>query len=231
MRIHIERLLKKRMKTSLAMKLKSAIETRQKLVFNNSAMICAVYLDPRYRAEITQYQSIASENEAKMKLIELWNRLNMIEQSNSMNNISTSGNLSTSSIFNSSDSFDSTRDMNEYLRRGGNVSSSSDITGTETNDINTAIEAFNPEFMPMEHSIIQYWENRKDENPLLYKLAMAIYAIPPTEVQIERDFSALDKILTKYRTKLSPAILEGILLIHLNKDLFYEIRNEKLNKK
>lgn len=230
MQLLIERLLKKKMTTNLAILLKNSIQNRKKLVFDNSAMICAVYLDPRFRAEITQHQSLANENDAKTNLLNLWNRLKLNQHSNTINDKSETENVSSSSILNSSDSFDLTREMCDYLKRDShNVSSLSNLSA-ETNDLNSELESFKPDFMPFDQSILNYWEARKDLNPLLYELAMAIYSIPPTEVQIERDFSALEKILTKYRTQLSPRILEAILLINLNKDLFYDVRDDKINE-
>lgn len=39
-------------------------------------------------------------------------------------------------------------------------------------------------------SIIQYWESKKKEYPILFEIAMVVVAIAPTQVTIERMFSA-----------------------------------------
>lgn len=99
---------------------------------------------------------------------------------------------------------------------------------TVSSDISSEIDAFDPEWLPMEHSFMKFWQDSKDKYPELYKLAMTIYSIPPTEVQIERDFSVLDRILTKLRMKLSAEMIEAILMINLNQDLFSLVRDEKM---
>lgn len=99
---------------------------------------------------------------------------------------------------------------------------------TVSSDISSEIDAFDPEWLPMKHSFMKFWQDSKDKYPELYKLAMTIYSIPPTEVQIERDFSVLDRILTKLRMKLSAEMIEAILMINLNQDLFSLVRDEKM---
>lgn len=79
-------------------------------------------------------------------------------------------------------------------------------------------------------SVHEYWESVKEEHKKLYKLAMVIFSIPPTEVQIERDFSSLDVVFTNRRGNLSSSRLEDIFLIHLNKDLFYNVNNDDINE-
>lgn len=60
----------------------------------------------------------------------------------------------------------------------------------------------------------------KEEHSELYRIAMVVYSVPPTEVQIERDFSNLDCVFTKRRGNLCQSRLKEIFLIHLNTDLF-----------
>lgn len=71
-------------------------------------------------------------------------------------------------------------------------------------------------------NIIIKWETDKFSFPILYELARTIMAVAPTEVSVERNFSALDFILTKRRNRLTDENLEMILLIKLNHSLFYE---------
>lgn len=79
--------------------------------------------------------------------------------------------------------------------------------------------------------LIDYWNSVKSELKQLYELAKCIYAIPPTEVEIERDFSQLNFIYTQRRhNNLSEKNLTEILLIHLNEDLFFIVKEEELLK-
>lgn len=96
-------------------------------------------------------------------------------------------------------------------------------------DIENEIRLFQPhKHLPSDASVIEFWNSMREKNVRLYELAMAIYAIPPTEVQIERDFSKLEFIFSQRRQFLSSDLLEAILLIHLNKDIFFRIKEEEL---
>jgi hypothetical protein len=64
-----------------------------------------------------------------------------------------------------------------------------------------------------------YWENRKNEKEL-YLLSQVIISVPATQVSVERAFSALNLVMTKQRTRLGKEILNEILLIKLNRDVF-----------
>lgn len=67
-----------------------------------------------------------------------------------------------------------------------------------------------------------FWKTGKFEYPILFKLSQLVLAVPPTEVAVERNFSALDFILNKRRNRLTDLNLETILLLKLNKSVFYE---------
>lgn len=62
----------------------------------------------------------------------------------------------------------------------------------------------------------------------MYELARCIFAIPPTEVEIEKNFSNLNFIFTQRRQHLSEDHLDAILQIHLKKDLFFILNEEEL---
>lgn len=68
------------------------------------------------------------------------------------------------------------------------------------------------------NSILEFWNSRKDDDPVLYELASIIHAIPPSQTTVERAFSILNYILNPRRTRLSESTLEMILMINLNKD-------------
>lgn len=97
-------------------------------------------------------------------------------------------------------------------------------------DIENELIMFVPEEMSSEQGIIEYWNSKKNQNRHLYELAKCIYAIPPTEVEIERDFSLLNFVFTERRHNLSEENLAAIMRIHLNKDLFFVIKEEELYK-
>lgn len=62
----------------------------------------------------------------------------------------------------------------------------------------------------------------------MYELARCIFAIPPTEVEIEKNFSHLNFIFTQRRQNLSEDHLDAILQTHLKKGLFFILNEEEL---
>lgn len=86
--------------------------------------------------------------------------------------------------------------------------------------------------MPIYAFVLEYWHNSYDQqhSRLLFDVSMAILAIPPTEVAIERDFSTLRIILSDLRTNLSPQTLEDILTINLNRSLYLQINEIELSE-
>lgn len=209
-------------------------------------MQCALYLDPRFRCEIVHDEQMIEQ--AKQSLLNLWRRINYIRHNESQAEFGTTGNdttiQSTNNCSGSSD-LDMNIDFNDpslldnYLSRNqsqseqlGNVGESSESTshGNNYDSIEDELDIFDPEKLPSDTDILSYWETMKESHEKLYELAIAVFSIPPTEVQIERDFSHLEYIFSNRRCNLSPDLIDDILLIHLNSDLFYLIKTEELNR-
>lgn len=214
-------------RTNLAKLLYDALNERKKAIFENSLMQCALYLDPRYRREVLRNREIAEV--AAQKLSNLWHRIDNIRQTNIIE--STTNCSAESCLMNMEFNFNDTDALERYLDRETNTDSPTAIHRDRREvDIELEIELFQPEKLPVKTNLIVYWESVKSENPRLYEIAMILYAIPPTEVEVERDFSHLEYIYTSRRYKLSPDLLEAILMIHLNTDLFKIIKEEELSK-
>lgn len=75
---------------------------------------------------------------------------------------------------------------------------------------------------------MEIWETWISEFPELYILSNTINAIPSSQAGAERYISALSFVFTDKRFKLGQQILEDILKIKLNKELFYEICEEEV---
>lgn len=208
MRIRLEAYAaKSTFKTKLSQNLIQFLQVRYPSVFDNAQMKCALLLDPRFRRVIKRDRN---EYElAKSTLVKLYHRLKGLQPSQSTTQISNA-----SSDFNVS--VDEESELNKLMAQGQATHNNSD----RHLDIGEAIDLFQPEFMPVDKSVLEFWETQKQT--LLYDLAMAVYSIPPTQVQIERDFS-------ERRYRLSQERLGQILLIYYNKDLFYVVKNEELS--
>lgn len=70
---------------------------------------------------------------------------------------------------------------------------------------------------------IAYWAKKKDEMKELYELSTILNAVPVTQVTVERAFSSLAFILTALRNSMAADTLENILIIRLNKEIFFKI--------
>lgn len=57
---------------------------------------------------------------------------------------------------------------------------------------------------------------------------MVIFAISPTQAIVERSFSTMGYVFNERRSMLSKQMLEDILIIGLNSDLFYKNNVDEL---
>lgn len=217
MQLHLKACLtKKNYKTALANHLIKAIHQRNDMIFANPFMGCALFLDPRFR-HIFIADEIKKEN-AKLMLSNIWQRMKSSES------IPSNGeNANTSEI---SFQFDAHAALNTMMQT---QNSTSDDQG-DNNQIESILNSFNPERLSCEKSVLEFWENSKLAHPELYELAMVVYAVPPSEVQVERDFSRLNFIFSDRRCRLQEDRLHDIMLISLNPQIFYSVRDEELEE-
>lgn len=222
--IHLESLAKKRVnKTNFSNCLAKALHVRKQTIFGNPAMLGAIYLDPRFRIEILRDENLVEQ--AICTLANLYCRIERLKSDKSDESDVNASNES--SGLNLDLDFNDTNVLDEYLL---NRTVESQTNTSHGMPIKTELEFFQPEHMSSDSSVIQFWKSNKLKHPRLYEIAEAIYSIPPTECQIERDFSKLEFIFTLRRQRLSADILEAILAIHLNSDLFFSIKEEELAK-
>ncbi|XP_033214073.1 uncharacterized protein LOC117171129 [Belonocnema kinseyi] len=73
-----------------------------------------------------------------------------------------------------------------------------------------------PEFC----NVLAYWKGKKHTWPELYKLAIIELAIPATQFNVEKLFSGMRYIFSTLRGNLKADILDAILLIRCNSDMF-----------
>ena len=219
MELHLQNRQKKSSKSGLEGKLLDGLKKHQNTVFSNSLMKAAMFLDPRFRQRITR--SSEDTEEAKEVLMALSRRLTVLsedEAADIMNHSNESGNSSDGS-------FDAQKAYDQYCNR------TTDGCPHNESDIEASLDAFDPSPMPLKSSVLDYWHTSfdKEHSPMLFDIAMAIFAIPPTEVDIERDFSTLRFVLSELRYNLDQETLEDILTINLNRELYLEVNMNDLN--
>lgn len=193
---------------------------RDSILLNNTAMICGVYLDPRFKFKLSSDEVLIAKN----SLEHLFQRIKMTKESQSV-----------ADEIEEDDSFEA-----ECVASGlsrvyyGNDSKKK----TEKFD-NAILEKLFESYdeigrIHRKCSILEFWNDRKDEDAVLYQLACIIHSIPPTQATVERAFSTLGYIYNEKRTRLLPQMLENILLIRLNNELvepIYRRDVEALSKK
>ena len=77
-------------------------------------------------------------------------------------------------------------------------------------------------------NILEYWRNMKTVQPELYKLSVVVFAVPATQVSVERLFSGLKFILSPLRSTINGSVLEDQLLIRVNR--IFEQKEKVLTK-
>lgn len=219
MRLHLNACANKRnYKTSLAAYLLDALHSRQNAIFSNPYMTAAIYLDPRFRNQIIRNEE--KDEEAKRQLCELWRRIShRLERTQQENRVNTTDEITFE--------FDADAELDNYLT-GRRTRCSNEANNYRNVDIELVLDQFQPPQLPSNASILDYWQTAKDEHPELYELAMIVYAIPPTEVKIERDFSLLNHVFSKRRGQLDLDRLADIMMINRNPEIFYMVKAEEL---
>lgn len=72
-------------------------------------------------------------------------------------------------------------------------------------------------------NVLDYWYARRFDSPEIYRLAQVALSVPPTEVEVERMFSALALVLTHLRNRLSAETLDEIMIIKMNSEKVLKI--------
>ncbi|KYM94576.1 Zinc finger BED domain-containing protein 4, partial [Cyphomyrmex costatus] len=183
----------------------------------NDILLSAVYMDPRYKVLLDNTQI----QRAKTHLKRLWIKIvsvnhNNIENSMNKSNENSNGNSSNSSGTGSSyDEFENLLKLKEQQHTLMN--SSSRESDLYLHRIENELERYNNEQKRISRriNILEFWEEKKQDQLELYKLAMIVLAVPATQVSVERLFSGLKFILSPLRTNISENILENYCLLEL----------------
>lgn len=217
MELHLKSKQKRATRTGLETKLLSALEAQKEkhAIFTNPLMKAALFLDPRFRQQITRCSD--DMEAAKTVLMSISRRLTLLSE----NQVADNMNQSTESMNSSGDSFDAQKEFDMYCKQ----TTDADVNRNVNSDIEAILGSFNPPPMSLNASVLAYWHSSYDKeySLMLYDIATAVLAIAPTEVQIERDLSALKFILSDLRCRLSKQTLEDILTINLNKKLYLDV--------
>lgn len=205
-------------RTNLPKKLLAALEEKKKDLLQNRAMLCAVYLDPRYKSDLTDNQVAL----VKITLGNLWDELQSTSNPNEI------------PVIVGHDPTEANADEIDLVEQYFAEMEQGDQLNVQTRQISRLdflllLEEYE-QVKRLHHStsVLQYWEEQKITMPQIYDVAGIFVAIPPTQATVERSFSALAFIFTPRRTKLDSVLLEKILTIKLNKDVAQQIFTEQI---
>lgn len=213
------------------------MEKRQKDLLNPLAQV-AIFLDPRLKHLIT------NSNNVILSITEIWKRIQNLHE-----RLQTSQDEATNPAHND-DNIPSDSDiMNEYLfsiapsamavkhsvslwdNKDGEPSINYKKARGEIINELREYQALTTEHYtgPTTNYSMQYWLKKKDHFPEIFEIIKYVSLIPPTQVAVERAFSALSFIFTNRRGQLSRDTLENILTINLNKTRAKHILKTEMN--
>lgn len=203
----------------LARELLTQMDNRRDALLSNQVLNACLYSDPRYQ----KYMSRGKKNEAVSYLKQLHERIQVIESRPNADGESTSSRLSETpeDDASSDDELESVLScMMSEVNEPVILNQTNDFVSSHTRSIENILLEFEGTEIPIKQKVIEYWEGEKNNNPELHKLAMIVHSVSPTQTTVERAFSAMALILSPLRTCLSDEILENLLIIRLNPELY-----------
>lgn len=198
----------------LLSQLLNSLKTYSAQLLANPMLAAAVFLDPRFSKTMKR----TPRTLAISKLLKIWERINNNE--NTPMQVDNQNHPNTENV-NRLDA------LEELLAQIENSSIDAiEIPPQLPNESNAdkmhrLLEEFNdfPREKPAT-KVIEFWEANKETKPELYRLSLVVNVISPTQVPTEKSFSILSHVYSPKRYNLKHRLLEDIMLINLNKDLF-----------
>lgn len=205
-------------------------------IFLNPLLLCAVYMDPRVSRVLSQTndQGIERMVVARSKLMDVYKRLQKKRNDEQTQPVENS--VGTTSRFtNLEAAFDAYLDSMEPEDTSSNDQGQNPIEEIPSSNDLLAIEEECIDFekekrLPLKTNILEFWELKKKKYPKLYSISQVIMAVPSSQTSVERAFSTFGFIFSSLRTLMSPEILQAVLLIRNNPEVFEEVAEEQLAK-
>lgn len=221
METKLTKMMRKQSITQLAKHLFDMLSKRKNDLISNSSMIAALALDPRFCAELGD----AQKRVALDSLENLWKRLNnsVGEEQVAILNDSNTSNDSDGDI-----TINKTTILKVIMKRKNlNIEPVAEVSSFNIRD--ALLRFMSHDHDITEGTILDFWNLKQKEYPKLYELAEVILAISPTQAMVERSFSVLNHVFNNRRNRLGANLLENILFISLNEDLFKFVNNQDIN--
>lgn len=195
-----------------AAELMKCVELREKPIFANRLVQCAIYLDKRFNFILSNEETVAS----KTFVMQIWRKKRALAGENDDESDEEPEACNTEN--------DTDTEMNQFGAFLNNLAQaqasvmSSQATAMKRNPsvIEAELAAFEaaPRLSP-DVQILDFWKNGKSF-PVLRNIAFDILSVPMTEVSVERLFSHLNFIMNPHRSTLSCDVVEDILFLRMN---------------
>lgn len=198
---NVERIIKAKPRFDLAQNLIDNMDLRAPSLFNTPLFLCAVYLDPRVMFSL----SVDQRTTAAMELIKLHDRA---KESN---------NNTKHDMDNTLDEIASELDRQNTHNLNGNLHQEISIYECETR-------------FDLKESVMKFWVQNTHKYPLLRPLADMLHAVPSNQCCTERSFSSFSYIRSKLRMSMNPKNVSNVLMVRLNKDIYYMLREKRVRQ-
>lgn len=188
------------------------MERYKPMLLQNPIILAAVYLDPRYQMSL-------NEDNRKLAisfLVGLNKRVDDLKRNTEHAQVTQAQNTI---------ELDSTDAFRNFLQsmRGEECTPVVGRMNASESEVLHLLNALYGIELPLNVSILDYWNSQKDIQTQLFNLCSIIFSVAPTQTSVERAFSALALILTPLRSRLGDRTLKNILLIRLNHNLYTQI--------
>lgn len=213
----LKKLARRENSTGLANKMIKKLADRKLQLLDNPTMSAARVLDPRFCKDLNNHQM----DMAVKTLERLHKQLLNLNKGEDDHNEPESSDDDDITVIN-------TTNLSKYCQ--SNMSMNKIVTQNQTVSIRESIEAFiEANHVLTDGTILDFWNSNQLEYPDLHELAMVILSISPTQVIFERSFSVLSYVFNHLRNRLSDEMLEDILIIALNVELFHEVNQDDID--
>lgn len=202
---NLQRIINSEPQFDLATKLLEHMERRAPSLFKSPLFLSAVYLDPRINFKLCDEQRAS----AAMDLLKIYERV-------------TTNQLNANNENRINDTLDEIQDEFQAQRGENQIG---------TNNVLKEMSVYETEKQyDIRAPVMRFWEENSTKYPLLRPLADILHAVPSNQCRTEASFSSLSYIRNRYRMSLQPENLSNILMVRLNKDIYYELRKERVQK-
>lgn len=197
---NLQRFVKSAPRFNLAGKLVDNMDKRSPSLFKSPLFLCSVFLDPRIMFILSDEQKAT----AAMDIIKIHERV-----------------TESSKIYDENSGNDTLDEIQNEFR--------AQHIGQQNASVNLlqVISTYETEQpCDMKKPVMEFWEKNADKYSLLVPIADILHAVPSNQTCTERAFSSLSYIRSKHRMSMSDQNLSNVLMVRLNKEIYYLLREE-----